>query len=116
MELATLDPEGALSLALRDRDGTEYGLQLLLHAPVNVTSDWWRLLPREVLLAVQKRESGPYWRHLLRDGVRSPNMRVDWGRWVDEARDGVRWNELVDRQWEWWKPEKRTVDDDEEEL
>jgi len=116
VEAATLEPEGALGLALRDRDGADYGLQLQLLAPVNVTSGWWRVLPREVLLAVQKRESGPYWRHLLRDGRRPPNMRIDWARWVDEARDGVRWNELADRRWEWWKPEKRTVDDDDDEL
>ena len=111
---ALLEPAGALSMALRDREGATYRLQLQLHAPVNVTSDWWRVLPREVVLTVQKRQSGPYWRHLLRDGRRPPTMSIDWSRWVDEARDGVRWNELADRRWDWWKPEKATVNDDDE--
>ena len=111
---ATLEPEGRLIMALRDRTGAAYALDLRLAALVNITSDWWRVLPREVLLTVQKRSAGPYWRHLLRDGLRLPTMRVDWARWVDEARDGVRWNELADRRWEWWQPEKATAVDDDE--
>ena len=99
---ATLEPEGRLRMALYDHTGTTYALDLQLAALVNVTSDWWRVLPREVLLTVQKRSAGPYWRHLLRDGRRPPTMSIDWSRWVDEARDGVRWNELADRRWDWW--------------
>lgn len=111
---ATLEPEGRLRMALYDHMGTTYALDLQLAALVNVTSDWWRVLPREVLLTVQKRGAGPYWRHLLRDGQRPPKMRIDWARWLDEARDGVRWNELADRRWDWWKPEKETAVDDDE--
>lgn len=113
---ATLEPEGRLRMALYDHTGTTYALDLQLAALVNVTSDWWRVLPREVLLTVQKRSAGPYWRHLLRDGQRPPKMRIDWARWLDEARDGVRWNELADRRWDWWKPEKETAVDDDDEL
>ena len=113
---ATLEPEGRLRMALYDHTGTTYALDLQLAALVNVTSDWWRVLPREVLLTVQKRSAGPYWRHLLRDGRRPPSMRIDWARWLDEARDGVRWNELADRRWDWWKPEKETAVDDDDEL
>ena len=101
-------------MALRDRAGVAHALELQLAAPINVTTGWWRVLPREVLLTVEKRQAGPYWRHLLRDGRKPRTMRIDWARWMDEARDGVRWNELADRRWEWWEPEKETTDDDDE--
>ena len=75
---ALLEPEGRLSMALHDRTGTAYALDLQLAAPVNVTPSWWRVLPREVLLTVEKRHAGPYWRHLLRDGRRPRTMQIDW--------------------------------------
>ena len=110
---AWLQP-ATISLDLAARRGERYRLRLRLHDAVNVTEGWWRPVRGGLLLTVQKATAGPYWPHLLRGGARPAQMGVDWSRWVDERRDGVRWNELADRQWEWWEKEKRTADDEED--
>ena len=95
-------------LNLTSRQGVEYALLLRrLHGAVNRTADWWRVLPRAVLVTLEKAQPGPYWPTLLNGGAKLPGMGVDWSRWVDERRDGVRWNEQADRPWEWWNAEKR---------
>ena len=120
VEDAELRPREA-AMRLRDRAGTAYALRLPLYAAVNVTAGWWRAFPRSVLLTLQKAAAGPYWPDWY-DAADPPPLAVrrkagvDWERWLDEKRDGVRWNELADRQWEWWRPEQRTAEDEEDDA
>ena len=114
MHAARLDSE-EIELSLTSRAGVDFTLSLKLHSAVNHTVDWWRVMPREVLITLDKAHAGTYWPHLLQGGAKLPGMGVDWSRWVDERRDGVRWNEQADRPWEWWNPAKRTADDEEDE-
>ena len=108
---ARLESDGALAVDLGDATGKHYLVNMQLFAPVNVTEGWWQVLPRSVLLSIQKQAAGPYWKRLFQGTERHPRVSIDWSRWVDEREDGVRWNPLSDRQWEWWKPEKRTEED-----
>ena len=67
---------------------------------------------RNVRCVLIKEKSEGYWPHLLTGGDKPKNMKIDWSQWLDEDKDGVRWNDDVDRPWEWWKHDDE--DDDEE--
>lgn len=67
---------------------------------------------RNVRCVLIKSVAEPYWPYLLKGGKKPKNMKIDWSQWLDEDKDGVRWNDDVDRPWEWWKHDDE--DDDEE--
>lgn len=70
---------------------------------------------RNVRCVIIKSLSESYWPHLLKDGRKPKNMKIDWSQWLDEDKDGVRWNDDVDRPWEWWKHDDEDDDEDTEE-
>lgn len=70
---------------------------------------------RDVQCVLIKKTREPYWGHLLKDNERPSYMHVDWSRWLDEDKDGVRWNEQIDRAWEWWKHDDAEDEDEENE-
>uniref|UniRef100_A0A7S1HJZ5 CS domain-containing protein n=2 Tax=Hemiselmis andersenii TaxID=464988 RepID=A0A7S1HJZ5_HEMAN len=70
---------------------------------------------RDVHCVLIKQVKAPYWPHLLKDNAKPKQMSIDWSKWLDEEQDGVRWNNQVDRAWEWWKHDGEDDDDEETE-
>ncbi|EKX53470.1 hypothetical protein GUITHDRAFT_101171 [Guillardia theta CCMP2712] len=70
---------------------------------------------RDVSCTLMKAKREAYWPHLLKGGKKPKNMHVDWSKWLDEDKDGVRWNDDVDRPWEWWKHDDEEDDEETEE-
>jgi hypothetical protein len=70
---------------------------------------------RNIRCVLIKAATAPYWPHLLRGARKPKHMKVDWSQWLDEDKDGVRWNDDVDRPWEWWKHDDEDDDDEETE-
>ena len=70
---------------------------------------------RNVQCVLMKAKKEKYWPHLLWDGKKPKNMKIDWSQWLDEDKDGIRWNDGVDRPWEWWKHDDEDEDEETEE-